>query len=117
MNIYDGSSNKSIALEELYSGMFQPNIPPGGIIKSVLIPLNKFNYTQYVKIGKTGHGFSDISSGVSADIREGTIRKIAIAIGGGSLESEPVRLERIQRKRENLLFYPHKEGYHEFKGI
>lgn len=102
VNIYDGSSNKSIALEELYSGMFQPNIPPGGIIKSVLIPLNKFNNTHYVKIGKTGHGFSDISFGLSADFRDGTINKIAIAIGGGSLESEPVRLSSVEERLNGM---------------
>ncbi len=98
VNVFDGSSNKSIALDGLYSGMFQPNIPPGGIIRSVMIPLNKFNKTKYVKLGKTGHGFSDISFGLSADIRDGTIKKIAIAVGGGSLESEPIRLRAVEER-------------------
>ncbi len=96
VKVTDGYKEKHIPMSKAYSAMFDPAIPKGSIIESVEVPLSNFNRTTYQKFSYTKHGFSDVSLAIAMKVAGDTLEDVSLAVGGGSLESEPVRLSQVE---------------------
>lgn len=96
VSVTDGESERKVPMPEVYSAMFSPEIARGSIIRHVEAPTGRFNRTTYMKFSYTKHGFSDVSLAIALRVENGIIEDIGLAVGGGSLDSEPLRLSRAE---------------------
>lgn len=95
ISVTDGENTKNIPMSEAYSAMFSPELSQGSIIESVEAPLERFNRSAYMKFSYTKHGFSDVSLALALRVEQDHITDIGMAVGGGSLDSEPLGLPNI----------------------
>lgn len=91
----DGENTMVVPMSKAYSAMFSPELKHGTIIESVEAPMSRFNRTTYMKFSYTKHGFSDVSLALALRVEQDRITDIGMAVGGGSLDSEPIRLEGV----------------------
>lgn len=96
ISVTDGYKDRKIEMSRAYSAMFDPAIPEGSIIESVEAPSSYFNRTTYQKFSYTKHGFSDVSLALAVRISGDVLEDISMAVGGGSLDSEPVKLTQVE---------------------
>ena len=96
VNITDGEETANVRISEIYSNMFNPNIEKGSIIESVEIPVSSYNRSTYLKFGYTKHGFSDVSMALVVKFKDNCLEDIGISIGGGALDSPPIRLQEVE---------------------
>lgn len=96
ISVTDGYRDKEIAMSNVYNAIFDPAIPRSSIIESVEAPATKFNRTTYQKFSYTKHGFSDVSLAIAMRVEGDFIEDISLAVGGGSLDSEPIKLPHVE---------------------
>ncbi len=104
VNITDGEETNNVRMSEMYSNMFSPNIPKGSIIESVEIPVSSYNKSTYLKFSYTKHGFSDVSMALAVNVKDNYLEDIGISVGGGALDSHPIRLNEIEDELKRKHF-------------
>lgn len=97
ISITDGENTDTLHMSEAYSAMFGPEIPRGKIIEAVNAPSSYFNRTTYMKFSYTKHGFSDVSLALSLRVVDDKLEDMGIAVGGGALDSEPIKLMEVEK--------------------
>lgn len=72
------------------------NLQPGELINQVFIPANTYNKSYYLKVrDRLSYAFALVSVAVALDIKDGRIRKAALAMGG--VAHKPWRLNAVEQ--------------------